>query len=145
MATSWLESPLGRVKRSCSVRRTLASSLLIASSLSRSRKFLAERMRRINAQYLHRTRLRNEFQLLERQFQGALLVMSLHVGIELCRGEAAPDHVAFELGHVDAVGGEAAHRFVQRRRHVAHLEYEGGDDALLLAARPFRLARQDDE
>ena len=46
--------------------------------------------------------------------------MALDIGVELGRGERAADHVAFELGHVDAVGGEAAQRLVERRRHVAH-------------------------
>ena len=51
--------------------------------------------------------------------------MAVDVGEEARRGEFAVDHVAFELGHVDAIGGEAAERLVERRRHVAHAEDEG--------------------
>src|SRR3984957_15670156 len=68
-----------------------------------------------------------EIQLVQRQRQRARARMSLDVGVELGRGELAAHHVAFELGHVDAVGGEAAQRLIERRRHVAHVEDEGGD------------------
>ena len=39
-------------------------------------------------------------------------------------GEARALLIAFELGHVDAVGGEPAKRLVERRGHVLHLEHE---------------------
>src|ERR1700739_1136369 len=107
MATSWLESPVGIVKRSCSVRRTFASSSLIArvpsftDALGHHALFegLAKPVRRINAQDFQRLRLRDELQFLKRQFKRALLWVALHVGIELSGGEIAVDHVAFELGH----------------------------------------------
>src|SRR5215470_16478746 len=84
-----------------------------------SRRFLkrgAERMRRIDAEDLHL--LGEERQLLEREHELAVLRMALDVGIELRREEIAFDHVAFELGHVDAIGGEATEHLVERRRHV---------------------------
>ena len=56
--------------------------------------------------------------------RAAGLRVAVDVGEELRRGEFALDHVAFELGHVDAVGGEAAERLVERRRHVAHAKDE---------------------
>ena len=71
--------------------------------------------------------------------------MALDVGIELRRGEAAAQHVALELRHVDAVGGEAAHRLVERRRHVAHAEDEGGDDQAAVIGRDARSLRHDQE
>src|SRR4029077_14771528 len=71
--------------------------------------------------------------------------MAFDVGIELRGEEIALDHVALELGHVDAVGGEAAERLVERGRHVAHPEQERGDDGAVVGARPSRLARQYDE
>src|SRR6185369_11245261 len=99
---------------------------------------LAERMRRIDAE--DRQFLGEERQLLQREHQPAVVGMTLDVGIELGGEEIALDHVAFELGHVDAVGGEAAHRLVKRRRHVLDPEHEGGDDLALVARRPFLLA-----
>src|SRR5688572_3763924 len=54
--------------------------------------------------------------------------VTLDIGIELRRGEGAADHVAFELGHVDGIGGETAHGLVERGRHVADAEDEGGLD-----------------
>jgi hypothetical protein len=44
---------------------------------------------------------------------------ALDVAIELYRKELAVDHVAFQLSHVDAVGGKAAKRLVERSRQVA--------------------------
>src|SRR5712692_3160040 len=84
----------------------------------------AERMRRIDPEDLQL--LGEERQLLERE--RAVVRMAFDVGIELRREEIALDHVALELGHVDAVGGEAAERLVERGRHVAHPEQERGDD-----------------
>ena len=37
----------------------------------------------------------------------------------------AADHVALQLGHVDAVGREAAERLVERGGNILHLEHEG--------------------
>ena len=54
--------------------------------------------------------------------------MAVDIGVELRDGEGAVDDIAFELGDVDAVGGEAAQRLVERRRHAAHPEDEAGDD-----------------
>src|SRR5262249_14473034 len=61
---------------------------------------------------------REEAQLLEGEAERPAFRMALDVGIELGGGEAAAEHVALELRHVDAVGGEAAERLVERRRHV---------------------------
>ena len=41
--------------------------------------------------------------------------------------KASVFHVAFQLGHVDAVGRKAAHGLVERRRQVADPEHEAGD------------------
>src|ERR1700723_959690 len=119
MAASWPESAAGSVNRNCSVRRTFASSVLIAVVLF---DVLAEFVARIDAEDAQRLRLRDELQLFEREFERAVPRMTLHVGIELRGGEAAANHVAFQLGHVDAVGGKAAQRLVQRGRDIAHLE-----------------------
>ena len=71
--------------------------------------------------------------------------MAVDLGIELRRGELAFEHVALELGHVDAVGGEAAQRLVERRRQVADAEHEGRHDRLRSGRRPLRRLGQDDE
>src|SRR3954447_16989550 len=103
---------------------------------------LAERMRRIDAE--DRQFLGKERQLLQREHQPTVVGMAFDVGIELGGEEIALDHVAFELGHVDAVGGKAAHRFVKRGRHVFDAKHEGGDDLALAARRPLLFARQHD-
>ena len=66
------------------------------------------------------------------------------LGVELGLGEGAVD-VALELDHVDAVGGEAAQRLVERGRPVADAEREGGDHRPVLGIRVARLAGQDQE
>ena len=71
--------------------------------------------------------------------------MALDIGIELGRGERALEHVALELGHVDAVGGEAAQRLVERGRDVAHLEHEGREHRPVAARRPLCRPRQHHE
>ena len=50
--------------------------------------------------------------------------MAFDMGVKQRRREGA-ELVALQLGHVDAVGGEAAHRLVERGRHVADAEDEG--------------------
>src|SRR5262249_12391579 len=88
---------------------------------------------------------RKEAQLLERQIERPVLGMTLDIGIELRRGEAAAHHVALELRHVDAVGGEAAQCLVKRRRHVPHAKHEGGDDEAAPLRYRLRLARHDEK
>src|SRR6266478_228958 len=51
---------------------------------------------------------REELQLLQRECEAPVIGMAVDVGIELGREEIAVDHVALELRHVDAVGGETA-------------------------------------
>src|SRR5579875_555308 len=71
--------------------------------------------------------------------------MTFDVGIELRRKEIATEHVAFELGHIDAVGRETAERLVEGGWHVAHAEYESRDDLAVVGLRPSLLAREHDE
>ncbi|ENN84443.1 hypothetical protein RHSP_22368 [Rhizobium freirei PRF 81] len=73
--------------------------------------------------------------------------MALDVGIELRRDKTAAELIAFQLRHVDAVGGKAAERLVECGWNVAHVEDEGGDDLLLwrAALRPVLVTRQHDE
>src|SRR5262245_60323245 len=80
----------------------------------------AEWMRRIHAEDLHFFGVERE--LLECEHQAAILGMTFDIGIKLGGEEIAFEHVAFELGHVDAVSSKAAERLVERRRHVAHPE-----------------------
>ena len=70
---------------------------------------------------------REERQLLQRAMQRGIVGVAVDVGEELRGGEFALDHVAFELGHVDAVGRETAKRLVQRGGDVADAEHESGD------------------
>ena len=81
--------------------------------------------------------LREELQFLQGAGEIAVFGMALDIDQELGRGEIAVDHVAFELGHVDAIGGEAAERLVERRRHVFHAEDEGGQHRRRRRAAPF--------
>src|SRR5215472_3298192 len=68
---------------------------------------------------------REEGELLERKRQGAVLGMGLDIGVELRRRKGTADHVALELGHVDAIGGKPAQRLIERRRHIADAEQKG--------------------
>ena len=85
---------------------------------------------------------REELQLLQRKRQVLVLGMAIDVGIELGGEEITVDHVAFQLGHVDAVGGKAAHRLVERGGQVAHPEDKSGDQRPRPLAGPVRFARQ---
>ena len=68
--------------------------------------------------------------------QRRVLGMAVDVGEELRRGELALDHVALQLGHVDAVGREAAERLVERGGHVAHAEDKGRHHRPVVRRRP---------
>src|SRR5689334_24981976 len=102
----------------------------MTSSSSRSRAgrrvpaLAAERMGREGAQHLELALLGEEVELLERQLQAALLGMALDLGVELRLLEMRAAEIAFQLDDVDAVGGEAAQRLVERRRHALHAEQE---------------------
>src|SRR3984893_1803008 len=87
----------------CSI--TIISVVLPSGSPVR-RSGNARRMGGIDAEDLDLAR--EEGELLERQRQRAVLGMSLDIGVELRRRESAADHVALELGHVDANGGKPA-------------------------------------
>src|SRR3954464_11071768 len=92
-------------------------------SVDRFREGPPERVRRIDAQDLHF--LGVERKLLEREDQVALFGVALDIRVELGGEESAINHVALELGHVDAVGGETAKRLVNRRLYVTHPKQEG--------------------
>src|SRR3984885_2083368 len=70
---------------------------------------------------------REELQFLQREGEILVVGMAVDIGIELRGKEIAVDHVAFQLGHVDAVGGKTAHRLVERGGQVAHPEYKSGN------------------
>src|SRR5262250_2863809 len=70
----------------------------------------AERVRCVDAEDLEVAG--KEGELLERQLEAGVLRVPLDVGVELRGEEIALDHIALELRHVDAIGGEAAERLV---------------------------------
>ena len=92
-----------------------------------------------------RTSVGEEGEFLQRQRQVAVGRVALDIGIELGGEELAVELVGLELGHIDAVGGEAAHRLVERGGNVAHAEDKGGDDLALAARGALLRLRQDDE
>src|SRR2546430_2823591 len=71
--------------------------------------------------------------------------MTVDVGIKLRGKELAVDHVAFQLGHIDAVGGKAAERLVKRCGEVAYPENKSGYQRPRTLLGPVRFARQHDE
>src|SRR3546814_2833030 len=83
-------------------------------ALSRFRKQpLRPRARlRIGSQQAHPLGL--ESQLVERIVDRWIARLADDIGVEFGRREAAAALIAFELGHVDAVGREAAERLVER-------------------------------
>ena len=104
---------------------------------------MAPRICRVDAKQRHVGR--EIGQLLHREAHVFVVGVALDVGVELGRGKAAVHHVAFELGHVDAVGGETAHRLVKRGRDVADLEDEGGHHPGTAAPRQVGFARHHEE
>src|SRR5262249_12562837 len=82
----------------------------------------SERVRVVNSENLEMAG--EELELFQRQREVAIVRMAFDIGVELRREEVALDHVALELGHVDAVGGEATQRLVERGRDIAHLKHE---------------------
>jgi len=98
---------------------------------------------RIRAEHLQVHR--EERELLEGQRQGGVLGMPFDVGVELGREERATELITLELGHVDAVRGEAAHRLVERGRHVSYPEHEGRDHRPGVHGEVPGLARQHEE
>src|SRR6516225_1138456 len=103
----------------------------------------AERMARIDADDAEFAR--EEFQLLQREGEPLVVGMAVDIGVKLRGEEIAVDHVALELGHVDAVGGKAAERLVERGRQIAHPKNKSCDQRPRILLGPFRLARQYDE
>src|SRR5262245_65587543 len=81
----------------------------------------AEGVGGIDAENLHLAG--EEAQLLQRQAHGALVGMAFDVGVELGDGEALVQDVALKLHDVEAVGGEAAVRLIERRRQTRHADH----------------------
>ena len=69
--------------------------------------------------------------------------MAFGVDIELRRREAAIDQIGFQLGQVDAVGGETAERLVERGGHAADPEDGGGHTGTVAGRRHHALAGHD--
>src|SRR5262245_18522861 len=116
--------------------RFMSTRTSLARSLShRLLEGRAERMRRIDAKNLHLLGVERE--LLECEHEAAVFGVAFDIRIELRSEEVALDHIAFELGHIDAVGGKAAERLVERRGHVAHPKQERGNHRAAVARGPF--------
>ena len=81
--------------------------------------------------------LGEEPELLERKLQAALLGMAFDLGIELRLLETRAGEIALELDDVDAVGGKATQRLVERRRQALHPEQEGRHAAARCASRAW--------
>ena len=89
--------------------------------------------------------LREEFQFFQREGKIPVVRVAIDVGVELRRKEISLDHVAFQLGHVDAVGRKPAHRLVERGGKVADAEDKRRHQRTCILRRPFFLMRQDHE
>ena len=72
-----------------------------------------------------------------------IIWMAINIRVELCCGEGAINHVAFEFGHVDAIGGKAAHGLIERSRNIADLKDKTGDHAMGTPTGIVRLAGHD--
>ena len=82
-------------------------------------------MRRIDAQFFQMRG--EEANFFQRAVHIAVRRMPLDLDIELGHGEAHIGDIAFQLHHIDAVGGETAQRLVKRSGHAADLEQQAGD------------------
>src|SRR5450631_1722148 len=98
--------------------------------------FDPERMRRIDAEDFQFLAKEGEF--LQGTGKRRLFWVRLDIGQELGRGEFPFDHIAFELGHIDAIGGETAERLVKRRWHIADPENKTRHDFSTGGLRPLR-------
>src|SRR5436190_23826322 len=92
----------------------------VSKSIHRLAERRAEGLRGVDADDAEFSR--EEFQFLQRKGKAAVVGMAVDIGVELGREEFAVDHVAFQLRHIDAVGGETAERLVERGGKVAHPE-----------------------
>ena len=84
-------------------------------------------------------------ELFQRKLNRALIRMALDLSVKLRCGESAVDLIAFELGHVDAIGRKSAHRLVEGGRNVAHLKHECRHGGALVRFKIQRLARHEDK
>ena len=66
--------------------------------------------------------------------------VAFNVSIKHRCTERAFKLIAFELGHVDAIGRKTAQCFVKRRRNIAHFKNEAGHYRTVIGARIHRLA-----
>ncbi len=82
-------------------------------------------------------------QFIQRALHRRILWVALDIRVELRRGERPADHIAFQLGHVDAIRGKTAHRLVQGGGDVAHLKDERGHHAVLASRGAIRFWRHD--
>ena len=71
-------------------------------------------------------------ELFQRAGDGGVVGMAFDIGKEGRRGKACAALIAFQLGHVDAVGRKAAHRFIECCGHILHLKDEGGHDGAFI-------------
>src|SRR5262249_31216135 len=92
-------APLTSTLKLMPLALTFMSGLLLGEGV-------AERVRGIDAEHLQL--LGKERQLFEGERESAVVGVAFDVDVELRGEEIALDHVAFQLGHVDAVGGKAA-------------------------------------
>ena len=53
--------------------------------------------------------------------------MPIHIRVKLRRIERAVELITFQLGHIDAIGGETTHGLEQSGGHIAHLKHKAGD------------------
>src|SRR5438270_11509387 len=114
-SSSWCRPPLKTLPRfgGCGRRRSSSSAMRDArhSSFRFRAESRAERMNGIDADDPEFTG--EEFELLQRKRQVAVLRMAVDIGVKLGGEEIAVHHVALQLGHVDAVGGEPAHGLIE--------------------------------
>src|SRR3546814_6012230 len=115
-----------RGRASSFLRKKIKSVNLAPLRLMRSGERDAKLMRLVDAEDLEFGR--EELQLLKRQADIARGGMALNVGIELSGLETTLKLIAFELRHVDAVGGEAAHGLVERSGYVPYTKYKRSEE-----------------
>src|ERR1700722_7404462 len=101
------------------------------------------RMRGVDAQNTHLAG--EELEFLQRPCERQVLWVPVDIGEELGGGELAALHVALKLGHIDAIGGEAPERFVERGGHVADAKDEGRHHRSSARRCPAFIPRQHDE
>ena len=74
-----------------------------------------------------------------------IIGMAINICQKLRSGKFPFHHIAFQLGHIDAIGGKSTQRFIQSCGDVAHTKHKSRDKRIMTTIRPVCRFRQNDK